>query len=145
MTGGGRETRRTKKRKPPLSGNGRGATCAYCRRKLEATGSHSKLAATRDHVHPKSLGGYGQVWCCRQCNQLKGCMTMREWLRFMGRNPEWWNKPQFQQGTVCHTKTLAQAADEWAKSTDPRILITADHRRRPTPTIEPIETEHDLD
>jgi hypothetical protein len=57
-------------------------------------------------------------------------MTMPEWLRFMGRNPEWWKRPEFQRGTLCdRSKTLAQAVIEAAASTDPRVLITADHRR----------------
>lgn len=50
---------------------------------------------------------------------------MSEWLRFMGRNPEWWRRPEYQRGTVIQHKTLAEAA----ASTDPRV--TADHRLSP--------------
>jgi len=86
------------KRKPPFTSNGRGAHCAYCQRRLEAIGSRSRLAATRDHVVPKSHGGHRRVWCCRQCNTLKANMMPWEWKSFMSRTPEWWRRPEFQYG-----------------------------------------------
>ena len=73
-----------------VSKRGHGEICHWCKRPLEATGSHSTLAATKDHVHPKSLGGRVKVWCCVACNNLKGDMLPCEWEAFMATNPEWW-------------------------------------------------------
>jgi len=78
------------KRKPPLSSNGKGASCAYCERILHSTKSRSRLAATRDHVKPASLGGGHKVWCCWACNQIKKDMTPREWFEYRSKNPNWW-------------------------------------------------------
>ena len=89
------------KRKPNLNTTGKGATCDYCMRRLESSKSKGKLAATRDHVHPKSLGGTYRVWCCRQCNQIKGDMTITEWRYFRRHNPEWWKRPELQFGSNC--------------------------------------------
>ncbi len=80
-----------RRRKPPrISGDGKGANCAYCHRVMESTRSFSKLAATRDHVHPKSLGGTYRIWCCRACNTIKADKTPAEWSVYMRENPEWW-------------------------------------------------------
>ncbi len=80
------------------SPRGKGARCAYCERRLEAPTSPSKLAATRDHVVPRSAGGTEKVWCCRQCNSLKGDMMPDQWLAFRQSNPEWWRRPEYQVG-----------------------------------------------
>jgi len=53
----------------------RGTVCTYCKRRLQQKGSHSALAATRDHVVPKSQGGYRTVWACFACNGLKGNLS----------------------------------------------------------------------
>lgn len=98
--------RRIRRRKIPMSGDGRGATCSYCKRPLEATSSPGKLAATRDHVTPRSrwapidlVFGARKVWCCRQCNSIKADMMPWEWTNFMARNPEWWRRPEIQDGS----------------------------------------------
>jgi 5-methylcytosine-specific restriction endonuclease McrA len=84
-------TRRNKK--PRISGDAKGANCAYCCRRMESTRSASRLAATRDHVQPKSLGGSYRIWCCRACNNIKADMTPNEWSLYMRQNPEWWKAP----------------------------------------------------
>lgn len=89
--------RRTKR--PPMTRDGKGARCAYCDRVLESVTSLSCVAATRDHVEPKSRGGTHRVWCCRQCNTLKGDMSPEQWLAFRVSNPRWWRMPEFQVGT----------------------------------------------
>lgn len=81
-----------------MSKRGRGYQCTYCERRLEAVGSRSLVAATKDHVVPKSHGGQRTVWCCRQCNTLKGNMTPVEWSNFMRANPGWWKLPEFRYG-----------------------------------------------
>jgi len=81
-----------------MNTSGRGARCAYCERRLEASTSRGKLAATRDHYHPKSRGGTVRVWCCRQCNTIKADMTASQWLYFRRHNPEWWRRPELQFG-----------------------------------------------
>lgn len=82
-------------------GTGRGKSCAYCERQLEPIDSVSKLAATRDHVHPQHAGGRISVWACRQCNHLKGGMLFSDWRAFMAAHPKWWTKPDYQRGTLC--------------------------------------------
>ncbi|MGH6792847.1 MAG: HNH endonuclease [Methyloceanibacter sp.] len=93
-----------KRRRTPLTSNGRGAHCTYCDRRLESKLAPSKLAATKDHVHPKSKGGIrlpgNKVWCCRQCNMLKADMSETQWKYFMRHNPEWWRRPEYQVGGV---------------------------------------------
>jgi 5-methylcytosine-specific restriction endonuclease McrA len=81
------------KKRRKMSGDGKGATCHYCVRRLESSTSKGPVAATRDHFHPKSLGGEFRVWCCRRCNEIKRDMTVPEWRRFMRKNPEWWKMP----------------------------------------------------
>jgi hypothetical protein len=73
-----------------MSERGKGQHCHWCERVLEAVNSLSRLAATRDHVHPKSKGGKKTVWACWGCNMLKGDMLEPEWVAFMANNPEWW-------------------------------------------------------
>jgi 5-methylcytosine-specific restriction endonuclease McrA len=50
--------------------------CFYCDRAL------SRAKKTRDHLQPKSRNGsshsHNIVDCCRQCNLLKGCLTLEE-------------------------------------------------------------------
>jgi hypothetical protein len=88
-----------------MSKRGKGQNCAYCRRIMEATGSAGKLAATKDHVVPKSkwapidrIYGSRLVWCCRQCNTIKGDMMPADWENFMAVNPQWWRLPLYQFG-----------------------------------------------
>lgn len=73
-----------------MSQSGKGHPCAYCRRRMEARGNHSRLAATKDHVVPKSMNGTHTVWCCRQCNNLKANLTPAQWSAFMALFPKWW-------------------------------------------------------
>lgn len=104
------------------AGSGKGKVCTYCRRTLEASTSHSKLAATRDHVIPKSKWkvadrlpfGVVTVWACRQCNLLKGDKMPSEWEAFMVANPEWWRQPAFQCGTLNRIPTPSMTARETA-------------------------------
>jgi hypothetical protein len=64
--------------------------CTYCSRKLHVTTARNDQRATRDHVHPRHLGGTKCVWACVACNQLKGGMTLEAWQAFMQKNPRWW-------------------------------------------------------
>lgn len=64
--------------------------CRWCDRLMEDPGARSELAATRDHVHPKSRGGRWKVWACFSCNNLKGDMTPEEWAAFRQAHPQWW-------------------------------------------------------
>lgn len=73
--------------------------CSYCNRVLEPRGSSSRVAETRDHVHPLSKGGKVTVPSCRQCNTIKGDMLFPDWQLFMAANPEWWKRPEYQVGT----------------------------------------------
>lgn len=82
-----------------MSKKGNGHLCTYCRRVMEARGNRSRLAATMDHVLPKSKGGGGpwvrKIWCCRQCNTLKADMMPEDWSAFMVAYPEWWKREEF--------------------------------------------------
>jgi hypothetical protein len=78
---------------------GKGQVCFYCKRTLEATRSHSCLAATKDHYVPARAGGRQKVWCCRFCNTLKGGVSPQVWLEFMIATPRWWEK---QNATACN-------------------------------------------
>lgn len=75
-----------------MSRRGKGQRCCYCNRTLEATSSPSRVAATKDHVVPKSEGGVETVWACWQCNHIKANMPLVEWQRFMAENPGWWSR-----------------------------------------------------
>lgn len=68
-----------------------GRTCTYCMREMNL-GSDSGLHPTRDHIVPRSMGGTVTVWCCADCNNIKGCMTPEQWKNFRARNPTWWLK-----------------------------------------------------
>lgn len=68
----------------------RGKSCCYCKRRLEAPTSPSRLAYTRDHVKPRAAGGTKTVPCCRQCNQLKGNLHPSVWRWFTINYPGWW-------------------------------------------------------
>jgi 5-methylcytosine-specific restriction endonuclease McrA len=50
--------------------------CFYCDRQL------SRTKRTRDHLQPKSRNGSNRphniVDACRECNNLKGCLTLEE-------------------------------------------------------------------
>ena len=56
--------------------------CYYCGDALD------EYSRTIDHILPKSKGGVlskkNKVYCCMQCNQLKGDKTPDEFLEFMG-------------------------------------------------------------
>ncbi len=69
---------------------GHGTTCHWCARRLVGAPSRSALMATRDHVYPKSKGGWETVWACFTCNTLKGNMLPAAWATFMAENPTWW-------------------------------------------------------
>ena len=73
-----------------MSSDGKGETCWWCKRVLLAKTSRSALAATRDHVIPRSKGGSRTVWACHACNGLKGDMLPAAWGLFMAQNPGWW-------------------------------------------------------
>jgi hypothetical protein len=66
---------------------------------MKASTDRSLLAATRDHVIPRSKRGRNGVAyktrtvpCCRLCNGLKADMLPEEWTAFMLANPEWWTR-----------------------------------------------------
>lgn len=52
---------RRKRHHPPLSGNGKNATCFWCKRQLESVLANSTVRATRDHVVPASQGALYRV------------------------------------------------------------------------------------
>jgi hypothetical protein len=82
-----------RRKNPPMSSDGRGACCIWCRRQLKATTDQTGLAATRDHVMPKSKWSAGEqprAWACRTCNNMKADMLPAEWRQFRAANPEWW-------------------------------------------------------
>lgn len=96
-----------------MSRRGRGQRCAYCQRTLEGSESPSLLAATRDHVVPRSravpkdrIYGTRKVLCCRQCNMLKANMMPDEWSEFMRQNPAWWLKSEFRRGIPLKNRGL---------------------------------------
>lgn len=64
--------------------------CHWCERALEPKNSGTRLAETRDHVIPVSLGGRYTVPACFLCNQLKGNLTPERWKTFMQHYPNWW-------------------------------------------------------
>lgn len=78
-----------------MSRKGKGHRCAYCDRILEATTSLSRVAATKDHAVPQCLGGTETVWCCRQCNSIKGKLSPAEWAAFMAACPRWWTLAEY--------------------------------------------------
>lgn len=53
-----------------------GQPCPYCKRKMEM---NSGTQPSRDHVHPQSRGGELTIWCCWDCNNRKGDMSLAEW------------------------------------------------------------------
>lgn len=65
-------------------------SCTYCRRQMTSPTDRANTAATKDHVMPKSVGGYRKVRCCRQCNQLKGDIHPSVWRWFTVAYPGWW-------------------------------------------------------
>lgn len=78
--------------KPPLLASGKVAACHWCKRALHSAKSFSRVAATRDHVKPKSAGGTKTVRCCWGCNQMKKDMTPEQWAEFRLANPKWWER-----------------------------------------------------
>lgn len=64
--------------------------CVYCRRELTGPRSRCGTALTKDHVMPASVGGTRRVWCCRQCNSLKGDIHPGVWRWFTEEHPRWW-------------------------------------------------------
>jgi hypothetical protein len=69
--------------------------CCYCRVIL-LDGNR-----TRDHLHPKSLGGRITRDCCLACNKEKGSMTMPRYIMFLEAKRE----------------LLSSKTDEWRKRT----------------------------
>lgn len=69
----------------------KGIVCNYCKRPLTKPSVPMRsLSATKDHVKPKSEGGRKTVPCCFACNNMKGNMSISEWINFMSINPKWW-------------------------------------------------------
>lgn len=66
-----------------------GEPCAYCKRTMDIKDPF--LMPTRDHQHPRSLGGRKIVFACYACNHLKADMTMPEWEALMAAYPKWWH------------------------------------------------------
>jgi hypothetical protein len=66
--------------------------CYYCKRMLTAPTDRARTAATRDHIVPKHMGGRRTVPCCRQCNSLKGPLSIDAWRRIMAKYPDWWRR-----------------------------------------------------
>ena len=65
----------------------RGGRCYYCGRMTTTIDMHSDLAATRDHLVPKSRGGAllprNLVLACRRCNELRGHSNAEAFKRLM--------------------------------------------------------------
>lgn len=59
--------------------------CPYCRRQMDGTKQSHSTYPTRDHVVPKSRGGYFVVICCRQCNNEKANLPLVGWLGLLKR------------------------------------------------------------
>jgi hypothetical protein len=97
--------------------------CAYCDRQLHVTTARNDLRATRDHVHPRHLGGTTCVWSCIACNQLKGGMTLEAWQAFMADNPRWWMqfapKQKSRKRLGPKKRSRVEAASAKAKSVAP--------------------------
>lgn len=60
-----------------------GRLCPYCGIKMYGKGNSKTNAPTRDHVHPRVLGGGPVVMCCLRCNRDKDSLTLREWADAM--------------------------------------------------------------
>ena len=70
-----------------------GRPCYWCKRPMESKrlkyGIDTRsLAATKDHLVPKSRGGKKKVWACFRCNSLKGDMMPEEWETWMKEHPD---------------------------------------------------------
>lgn len=65
-------------------------TCHYCYRRLAHPKSGLRWSATKDHIHPRCLGGTVTVPCCLHCNHLKADMTADKWWWVMNTFPNWW-------------------------------------------------------
>jgi 5-methylcytosine-specific restriction endonuclease McrA len=67
--------------------------CFYCDRVL------SRTKKTRDHLQPKSRNGSNRpnniVHACRDCNVLKGCLTLEEFRVVVAYRFGLVNKPKF--------------------------------------------------
>jgi hypothetical protein len=57
------------------------ANCFYCGTSMTKPKArkHERTDRTRDHVEPKSLGGYQTIAACRGCNGEKGALTFEEY------------------------------------------------------------------
>ncbi len=64
--------------------NKRKFRCWYCGHLLFNTSPTRDRSKTRDHVHPKSLGGTRTVKACRLCNIEKRDMTLAEYRELKG-------------------------------------------------------------
>ena len=74
-----------------------GKKCFWCHRQM-VTGpkvrQNHPLLATRDHVVPRCENGMNgsrnEVWACQACNNVKGDMSVQQWLDFREANQKWW-------------------------------------------------------
>lgn len=101
-------------------------TCHYCSRPLQPRGTDSPLAATRDHVVPKSKGGRKTVPCCRTCNEIKADRLPDEWAAYMAENPMWWGTADERMRDSWRRKgraTLEQWAAEGHLSAATRVML----------------------
>lgn len=55
--------------------------CFYCKRRL------NRFTRTIDHLVPLARGGlnriYNRVYCCKECNNDKGDMTLKEYRLYL--------------------------------------------------------------
>jgi hypothetical protein len=115
--------------------SGRRRNCYWCQRPMESAKGLSALAATRDHVHPKSRGGKAIVWSCRACNSLKGDMTGDEWHLFRTMNEKWW---KLYKDRACYRAALRALPGYYARAryltdyeTDTQdVPLIQEHQRR---------------
>jgi hypothetical protein len=116
--------------------------CAYCDRQLHVTTARNDLRATRDHVHPRHLGGTTCVWSCIACNQLKGGLTLAAWQDFMADNPRWWTqfapKQKRRKRLGPKKRSPVEAASAKAKSVAPKPAP----KRAPPPARGPAQAAH---
>ena len=86
--------------------------CHYCRVTLTRTTAtnHRADMYTRDHIHPKSLGGTKTVPCCLRCNGMKGNLTAREWNQWRADTPDWSTIRRPASIVIAETKAAQRAA-----------------------------------
>lgn len=66
-----------------------GFRCVYCGRLLDDEHLEHEHERTLDHLVPRSLGGshgaHNLVTCCGHCNSARQELSLRDWLRVLGR------------------------------------------------------------